>query len=271
MLKMMMTTTLNLLRRVTPAAICGATLLLVAGCPTAPESGREQSGSATALTANVGNYPPPPPEVLSLDPRPSVAIPPFSTESNRSNVRLSNGLNQLMADQLSTMMVKAGRFDVIERAQLDKIVQEQALGDSGLADAETMAEAGNVQGVDYLLVGKITNFSAEQVDRGRSMNIPVVGRTRTGGTDINVEVGVDLRLIDASTGRVLAAESTDFKQTDSTSSFGMDRFFSSSNDSTSLEISDDNKGKILRLALDDAVRKMMDQIDNELKRKAATS
>ena len=58
------------------------------------------------LTQNVGVYSPPPPGIL----RPRVGVPPMEVGSDASA-----GMEVMAADQLSTLLVRTDRFDVIER------------------------------------------------------------------------------------------------------------------------------------------------------------
>jgi len=56
-------------------------------------------------------------------------------------------------------------FEVIDRNQVDEVINEQQLALSGLMDESTTADIGELQGVDVLLVGNITkNF----IDRQKS-------------------------------------------------------------------------------------------------------
>lgn len=64
-----------------------------------------------------------------------------------------------MASQLLTAeFVKGGRFDVIERQALKKIVEEQQLGLSGLVDANTAAQLGRVLGATYIVTGAVISY-----------------------------------------------------------------------------------------------------------------
>lgn len=81
---------------------------------------------------------------------------------------------------------------------------------------------------------------------------------------IKVDCGVDLRLVDATTGVIEAAQSSEYSRTDSISSFGISVLGVGTSADADLRIDDDNRGKILRLALDDAVRKMLPSVDNFL-------
>lgn len=89
-------------------------------------------------------------------------------------------LGQIVAEWLITALVKEGRFDVIERRLLQKIIAEQQLSETGLLDQETTAQLGKVLGVKAIITGSVM----------RVLDI----------TEINT------RMIDVETGSILAAE-----------------------------------------------------------------
>ena len=64
---------------------------------------------------------------------------------------------------LTTALVKAGKFNVIERQELDKVLDEQKLGASGLVIAESAPKVGKLLGVELLVIGSI--WSSENRNR----------------------------------------------------------------------------------------------------------
>ncbi|MEZ5287513.1 MAG: CsgG/HfaB family protein [Vicinamibacterales bacterium] len=103
-------------------------------------------------------------------------------------------LGEAAADELTTQLVKSGRFTVVERAQLGAILAEQNLGQSGAVTAATAAKVGQLLGVQFILTGSITQFSIER----RS-----AGFRGIGGSMSNAESKVDVRLVNTSTGEVM--------------------------------------------------------------------
>ncbi|MGH7452933.1 MAG: CsgG/HfaB family protein, partial [bacterium] len=49
-----------------------------------------------------------------------------------------------MADMITTALVKSGNYRVFERQEIEKIMQEQALGMSGAVTPESAAKAGKM-------------------------------------------------------------------------------------------------------------------------------
>jgi TolB-like protein len=81
----------------------------------------------------------------------SIAVLPFETKG------LGNKLGQVdLLDKLITGFVNINRFKVIERALLEKILEEQKLGISGIIEVSTAARIGKGIGVDAVVVGSVT-------------------------------------------------------------------------------------------------------------------
>lgn len=94
------------------------------------------------------------------------------------------------------------RFDVVDRAALDTVLQEIGLGQSGLVDASTAPRVGQLVGARYVILFDVINAS---VRPGR------LGGIRLPGSDLNLGTGwadldvtVAIRMVDVETGRVRA-------------------------------------------------------------------
>jgi curli biogenesis system outer membrane secretion channel CsgG len=251
---------------------CGlilAGLLLACGC-----SSTKESASKDKLTADVGKYAPPPRELG--DNRPRVGVPPFKCTISPGSFSGSNSqLAQVAADQMTTLLSRSGRFDVIERAQVEQLIDEQNM--EGIVRGDEMAKAGQVHGVDYLLVGKVTNFRVKQDNTKSGVDVGGIGGMIGGGKfgagstgfdqknqRITTECGVDIRLVEPSSGRVVVSHFGEFKRTDSAGALGISVFGMGGHSDAGLTIEADDAGKILRLAFDDALKKMMPEIDQKI-------
>lgn len=250
-------------------AVALGALIALAGCNSPQVS---SSSSRDNMTAHVGVYPAAPANAV----RAKVGVPPFSVDIRRG---ATESMTTVAADQLTTLLVNSGRFRVIERAQLDQLIKEQGL--EGVVKWDELAKMGEVKGVDYLMLGKVTNFRVLASKGGGGFGI---GRTQLpfggsfGGFDyrnnesqIQVECGVDIRLVDPTTGEVVAASFAEYERTDSIRSFDVQVLGVSTGVDGELQLSDDDQGRILRLALDDAVRKALPSIDNAMVQRAAAA
>ena len=250
------------IRNLVPLLLLAVMGTSLTGC----SSSSETAAPDRALSGNVGLYPPGPSGVA----KPRVGIPSFKVTTAGS---FSGGadLNDLAADQANTLLYKTGRFTVIERTQLQKLIDEQNL--EGIVKAGELAKPGKVRGVDYLLIGRVTNLRVKQEHTSKGFGLAQVGGIIGGldvkkkDTKITTDCGVDIRLVDPTTGEVMVAENSEFSRTDSAGAMGVAILGVNAEADASINLSQDDKGKILRLALDDAIRKSLPDIDAFLARR----
>jgi curli biogenesis system outer membrane secretion channel CsgG/RNA polymerase subunit RPABC4/transcription elongation factor Spt4 len=246
-----------------PQALAGSSFLLIFSLSSCTTSG--ESAERDTLTTHVGVYPPPPSSIE----RPRIGVPPFKTEGTGS----SRELDRIAADQITTLVFQTDRFVVIERTQLEQMLKEQNL--EGIVKAGELARQGQVRGVDYLLIGKVTNLRVKGENSASGFNLgrlPIPGTHGAAGlfdwknkdSKITSECGVDLRIVNPTDGVVFAAQQSEFKRTDTIGSVGISVLGADSTAGANLQISEDDKGKILRLALDDTIRKMLPRLDQAL-------
>lgn len=67
-------------------------------------------------------------------------------------------MGKIVAEWLITGLVETGRFDVIERRLLEKIMEEHALGASGVVDPASVAQLGKILGVKTIVSGTLLSF-----------------------------------------------------------------------------------------------------------------
>lgn len=146
-------------------------------------------------------------------------------EADRSNLRLlppgshvavvaaqSSGgsdVDRVVNDMLVTALRQAG-MRVVERQSLDAILQEQRLAREGLVDPSTAMESGKLLGADYLIHAKATEFGVRDERVGGAFGLGQLGglqiRTST------ARVVIDVRVLDVQTGRVLATQNGEGRQ-----------------------------------------------------------
>jgi curli biogenesis system outer membrane secretion channel CsgG len=110
-------------------------------------------------------------------------------------------LGEGISDELVTALLETGKFRLIEREQLDKVLEEQNFGTSGRVDAKTAAEIGKILGVRYLVMGRITEFTFKSSGGG------ALSFLKGGGLGIKTttsRVVLDARMVDTSTAEILA-------------------------------------------------------------------
>ena len=124
--------------------------------------------------------------------RPRIAVLGFD---NNTTARVwGDRLGEAAADELTTQLVKTGDFSVLERAQIQKILDEQLAGQSGAIDPATAAKVGKLIGIQFALVGSITQFSIDEKSGG-------IGRFSASYSQ--AESMLDVRVVDVSTGEIL--------------------------------------------------------------------
>jgi curli biogenesis system outer membrane secretion channel CsgG len=118
----------------------------------------------------------------------------FENKAPYAQARIGN----TATDILITELVKSGKFIVIERDKMDKIMEEQKLGQSGAIDPSTAAKVGKILGLNAIVTGSISQFGVKS--EGKDFLV-------TQSKQQIVECTVDVRVVDAETGRVLLADS----------------------------------------------------------------
>lgn len=131
-----------------------------------------------------------------------------------------------MADMLTTALVNTGRFIVLEREQMNDVLTEQNFGASGRVRGNTAARVGVVEGAELLIYAAVTDYMADQsgaqaaagqrsgaqigVQSGSLAGALVgalIGGIMASATAQRAHVAIDLRIVDANTGRVVSATS----------------------------------------------------------------
>jgi len=123
-----------------------------------------------------------------------VAVLSARERDPRRLVDLSRGIGDVVTNELFDL----GRFRVVERQALARVIEEQDLGQSERFDASSVVEVGRLLGAELLLTGAVSEFSLDRATAG-SVVFGLVGGT----TVTTARVGVDLRFVDVQTGEVL--------------------------------------------------------------------
>jgi len=133
-------------------------------------------------------------------PKARVAVANFGTTDRFASVYGGWNIGGGLSAQLVTELIKTQRVVVVERAILSKVLMEQELGESQLISPLTKMPPGHLLGVDYLIVGEVTEFEEKQM--GAGMGAKIFG-VKVGGDISAAHVGMDLRIVDTRTGEIL--------------------------------------------------------------------
>src|SRR5579872_4318506 len=143
-----------------------------------------------------------------------VAVMNFDYGAVQTSVQGIFGSNQDVgkgiADMLVDKLVNGGVYSVIERKELDKILQEQNFSNSDRADPSSAAKIARILGVNCIIIGSITQFGSDdkKTDVGGNALGNVTGRFGLGGvrkSQSKAVVSVTARMIDTSTAEILAS------------------------------------------------------------------
>jgi curli biogenesis system outer membrane secretion channel CsgG len=124
-----------------------------------------------------------------------------------TNVDIGKGISDMLIDKL----VNDGSYRVIERNQIDKIMNEQNFANSNRADTNTAAKIGHILGVDAVITGDITQFGRDDQNKnvggmlgkwGSGYGLGGVGTQKS-----KAVVQITARMIDTTTGEILASAS----------------------------------------------------------------
>lgn len=121
-----------------------------------------------------------------------------------SDQDIGKGISDMLVDKL----LKDGKYRLVERSALDKILSEQNFSNSDRADSNTAAKIGKVLGVDAIIIGSITQFGRDDQHTNVGGGGYGLGRFGLGGVGTSkakAVVGITARVINVSTGEILAS------------------------------------------------------------------
>jgi len=140
-----------------------------------------------------------------------VAVLDFDYGTVRSAVQAYFGTDQDVGKGISLLLeqklVNDGKYRVIDRNTLDKILKEQNFSNSDRADPSSAAKIGRVLGVSALIVGSITQFGRDDKHLGvggGGYGLGKFGLGKVGKNDSKAVVAVTAKLVDVNTAEILA-------------------------------------------------------------------
>ncbi|HEY5030555.1 MAG TPA: CsgG/HfaB family protein [Candidatus Angelobacter sp.] len=141
-----------------------------------------------------------------------VAVLDFDYGTVQSSVSSLFGTNQDVGkgitDMLVEKLVKDGKYSVIERKALDRILAEQNFSNSDRANPATAAKIGQILGVDAIIMGSITKFGRDDKSKsfgGAGLAPRGFGIGGIKKNESKAVCAISARLVDTNTGEILAA------------------------------------------------------------------
>jgi len=160
--------------------LLGIAVLAVAGCTSAKVV--SSSGGPTIEQAQQEPY---------TGPKKRIAVKAFEFKAARGSREIGRGMSDMLADSL----FNTNRFIVLEREHINEVIEEQDFGASGRVKKETAAPIGEIEGAELIIRGAVTEFEPEC--KGGAALFIIAAKQAC--------VTVNLRIIDAKTGRVVNA------------------------------------------------------------------
>jgi curli biogenesis system outer membrane secretion channel CsgG len=167
------------MKRVSSLVISGALLLAIVAAP-----------GLTRAAAKGGSQ------------KPRIAVLEFKNKAD--NQWWYHGGATAAQDVFVTELVKSGKFHVVEREQLEALMQEKHLALSGDLDPATAARVGKLLGLNYLLTGSVTEYGNTHVEGGGGGIL--AGKKK-------FVAALNARLIDTSTGEIAWADEASQEET----------------------------------------------------------
>jgi curli biogenesis system outer membrane secretion channel CsgG len=154
--------------------------------------------------------------LVSAQDKPTVAVIDFDHGTVQSGVAAMFGTNQDvgkgMADLIVEKLVKSGKWRVIERKAISKILAEQNFSNSDRVDPNSAAKIGRLLGADAIIMGSITQFGRD--DKQAKLGADAIGGRLSkygiggvGQKKSTAVVGLSGRLVNVNTGEILLVAS----------------------------------------------------------------
>jgi hypothetical protein len=227
-------------------------LIASGGCTTLHEAPAGEQFSAIP-----GRYPPAPVGA----PKPRVGVP-------APQVQVITGADEVdrtiedAAKQLFWLADHSERFDLVDRVRLAEMISRQ--GRSGMLRPGALVRQANIDGIDYLLLCSVSNLSvagAPPPDKASVAGVENMLHIAKPKPKITVGCRVELRLVDPASGTSSAAVEDDYARTGSPEGLGLS-FATPEAATGQLRLDDEQIGRVLCLAIDDAMRKILPDIDD---------
>jgi curli biogenesis system outer membrane secretion channel CsgG len=136
--------------------------------------------------------------------KPSLGVAEFKNETSISwwTSDVANDLSGMLTNELAG----TGKFKIVERSKLDKVLDEQDLADSGRISKKSGAKIGKLTGAQYLVFATVTAFDTQSRGTGGGLSFRGIS---VGGKKEDAYMAVDLRVVDTTTGEIAYSRSVE--------------------------------------------------------------
>lgn len=144
------------------------------------------------------------------DQRYIIAVPSFtvgagsvrvgSVDLSQEGEEFFRELGSGVADIFIAEAYESQQFRITERAEIDKVLFEQDLAQSGRVNPATAAAVGRIEGAELLVLGSVSEFGVQTTGGGGRV-LGVFGGT---AETVTVRVSVEIRFVDTDTAEIMA-------------------------------------------------------------------
>jgi curli biogenesis system outer membrane secretion channel CsgG len=163
-----------------------------------------------------------------------------------------HSLGEGVADMLVTALVKSGKFIVIERQEIERVIHEQQFGESFMVTPESAPKVGQLLGAELFVVGSISEFGQKESNISGGMSVFGGGLTTKQSRAV-----VDIRLINTTTGEIIASENEEGTE----SSTGISVRYEDMDFSNQNSWNDTDIGKAARQAINGCVKLITENME----------
>ncbi|MDQ3279868.1 MAG: CsgG/HfaB family protein [Acidobacteriota bacterium] len=129
--------------------------------------------------------------------KPVLGVAEFKNETSAS--WWSSDVAKDLSGMLSNELASTGKFKIVERQKLDKVLDEQDLADSGRMSKKSGAKIGQLTGAQYLVIATVTAFDTQTRGTGGGVSFRGIS---VGGKKEDAYIAIDLRVVDTTTGEI---------------------------------------------------------------------
>ena len=149
---------------------------------------------------------------------PAVGVAEFTNETSAG--WWYGGVGRELAGMLSNELSSTGKFRIVERDKIDKILAEQDLSDAGRVNKATRVKTGKLTGAKYLVFATVSSY--EENTSGNRGGISFRGIS-VGGKKADAYMAVDLRVVDTETGDIEFSRTVEARAADRGINLGLYR------------------------------------------------
>ncbi len=99
-----------------------------------------------------------PPKIIVSKNIKKIAILEFKDDRTDKEKQKYQNPSKIIREKLMAGLSKDGKFQIIERENIDKIIAEQKFQATGITDIETAVRIGKLANVDAMIFGSITQY-----------------------------------------------------------------------------------------------------------------